>query len=124
MKKKNEDMLPVKEEITLGPPPKKVKSENEAAAVFHIPPDKFTAKLPDPFPLPTNFPPKLCMLWKLRLCCRVLARAIYAMKCYPTPGEYQQIGQQITEKYPFLKSPVGIPYVSDQQESHTILVQV
>ena len=48
-------MLPVKEEITLGPPSKKVKSENEAAAVFHIPQDKFTAKLPDPFPLPTNF---------------------------------------------------------------------
>ena len=40
------------------------------------------------------------------------------MKCYPTPEEYQRIGQQIIEKYPFLKSPVGVPYVSNQQGRH------
>ena len=117
----NEDILPVKEEIAVGPPSKKIKSEN-AAGVFHIPQDKFSAKLPDPFPLPTNFPPKImCALEAKALLPAlsgkfygVLARAIYAMKCYPTPREYQRIGQQIIENYPFLKSPVGEPYVSDQ----------
>lgn len=44
----------------------------------------------------------------------VLAQAIYVVKCYPTPGEYQRIGQQIIKKYPFLKLPLGEPYVSDQ----------
>ena len=53
----------------------------------------------------------------------ILARAIYAMKCYPTPEEYRRIGQQIIDKYPFLKSPVGVPYVSDQH-GHIILMQV
>ena len=127
----NEDILPVKEEITVGPPSKKVKSENEAASVFHIPQDKFTAKLPDPFPLPTNFPPKVMYALEAKALLPalngrfygVLARVIYAMKCYPTP-EYRRIGQQIIEKYPFLKSPVGVPYVSDQQGGCVILMQV
>ena len=44
--------------------------------------------------------------------CGVIACAVYAIKCYPTSAEYERLGQQILEKYPFLKSPVGAPYVS------------
>ena len=114
----DEDILPVKEVIALGPPSKKIKSEN-AAAVFHIPQDKHSTKLPDPFPFPTNFPPKIMHALEMKAMLPnhsgrfygVIARAVYAIKCYPTHAEYEQLGQQIIDKYPFLMSPVGEPYV-------------
>ena len=110
----DENILPVKEEIVLSPPTKKLKIEHPTAT-FHISHDKHTVKLPDPFPFPTNFPPEIMYALELKAMLPtqsrkfygVIAWAVYAIKCYPTSSEYEQLGQQIIEKYPFLKSPVG-----------------
>ena len=40
-----------------------------------------------------------------------IARAMFALKRYPTSEEYNFVGERIVEKYPFLKAPLGNGYV-------------
>ncbi len=40
-----------------------------------------------------------------------VAAAVFSFKSYPTKDEYTHIGQQIINKYPFLKSSTGTGYV-------------
>lgn len=41
-----------------------------------------------------------------------VAAAIFRFKAYPTRAEYDHIGQQMIQQYPFLKSFSGTGYVS------------
>lgn len=111
----------IKDYGTAHPPTKKVKfDESESARQFKLANDKHTTTIPNPFPFPKNYPPAVeCALHAkivpqeiLNRFLAVTARAIYAIKCYPRSNEYDAIGVQIIQKYPFLKSPIGCPYVS------------
>jgi hypothetical protein len=39
-----------------------------------------------------------------------IARAMYAVKKYPTSLEFESVGWLVVERYPFLKSPIGNGY--------------
>lgn len=93
----DEDILPAREEVA--PPTKKIKTES-ATAAFHLPNDKYSTVLPDPFPLPVNFPPDIMNALETKTMLPkqsgkfygVVARAVYALKCYPTSAEYERLG--------------------------------
>lgn len=81
---------------------------------------KLESPLPIPFELPRNFPPMvMCELEKNMLSITgkskfisAVGAAIFHHKSYPTKQEYEHVGQQIIEKYPFLRSASGSGYVS------------
>ena len=87
---------------------------------FHLVNDKFSTKIPTPFPFPRNYPPvvesalneKVVPPEVLSRFLHSIAQAIYAIKCYPTSQEYESIGLQVVERYPFLESPAGGACVS------------
>ena len=98
-----------------GPSTKKLKLDS-----FHLPKDKFSKSLSKPFNFPQNFPPEVegalstkSMLPRtLNRFLTTIARAIYNEKCYPTAEEYRRVAEETIQRYPFLASPVGSPYVS------------
>ena len=105
-------------EIKSCPPPKKVKIEqDEKKRLFVLVSDKHTKPLPDP--LPDNYSPeitvalnKLVPLPTLEKFITAVGRAVFALKCYPTSKELQQVAIQAVEKWIFLWAPHGTPYVS------------
>jgi len=76
--------------------------------------------LPIPFELPKNFPQDVQKdLKESRLIGRARAKfisgicsAIFHHKAHPSKAEYDHIGEQIVNKYPFLRSKTGSGYVS------------
>ena len=100
-------------------PPKKLKTEDDGLR-FQLPNGKHTKSIPQPFPFPHNYTPSVeCALMAkvvppeaMKKFLATIARAVYAIKCYPTTGEYEALGDEIIHRYPFMKSPAGCPYVS------------
>lgn len=100
--------------------PKRQKVDIDTPLQFRLTNDKESITLPTPFPFPQNFPPSVeCAIRTkvmppeaMRRFLAVMARALYAIKCYPTAGEYEAIGVQVIQRYPFMRSPAGCPYVS------------
>ena len=81
---------------------------------------KLEPPLPIPFELPHIFPASvMCELengiltgkGKSKFVAEVAA-AMFCYKSYPTKEEYDHVGQQIIEKYSFLRSSSGNGYVS------------
>lgn len=115
----DEELAPAEEVEVASKPSKRQKMEGDAQ-FFRLKNDKNTTSIPTPFPFPQNYTPSVeCALRAKVMPPEVmkkflagLARAVYAIKCYPTPSEYEALGVQIIQKYPFLKSPAGCPYVS------------
>ena len=95
-------------------------SQLEKQQEFQLANDKALAVLPVPFPFPANYPPivESALLGRvvppeaMKRFLSCIARAVYAIKCYPTSQEYESVGMQVIQKYPFMKSPAGSPYVS------------
>lgn len=108
--------LTVSEDVA---PTKRQKIEGDAQ-FFQLTNDKNTTSLPNPFPFPQNYTPRVeCALRSkvmppevMKKFLAAIARAVYSIKCYPTASEYESLGVQIIQRYPFLKSPAGCPYVS------------
>ena len=100
--------------------PKRPRHDADTSLHFKLTNDKQSITIPTPFPFPQNFPPIVeCALRRKSIppdamsrFLSVMARATYAIKCYPAPGEYESIGVQVIQRYPFMKSPAGCPYVS------------
>ena len=101
-------------------PPKRPRHDADTSLHFKLTNDKQSIHIPTPFPFPQNFPPVVeCALHAksvppevMKRFLSVMARATFAIKCYPTSGEYESIGVQVIQHYPFMKSPAGCPYVS------------
>lgn len=70
------------------------------------------------FQLPTNYSPQVEASLKeksmttasTRMFVTAIARAMYAVKRYPTSEEFDFIGRHVIEKYPFLRCPIGNGY--------------
>ena len=85
--------------------------------MFH---GKSEKALPIPFELPCNYPKDVVDdLKEKRLSGRARAKfigavcsAIFSHKSFPTTDEYNHVGEQIVNQYPFLKSKSGSVYVS------------
>ena len=116
-----DDELAISREVqVMENPPKKLKTEDNKLK-FQLPNDKNTKSIPHPFPFPQNYPPSVeCALMAkvvppeaMRKFLATTARAVYAIKCYPTTSEYETLGVEIIQRYPFMKSPAGCPYVSN-----------
>ena len=101
------------------------KAEATPTSFCHCKPREITKRelespLPMPFKLPRNFPPLvMCELKKDMLSIAgktkfisAVAASMFHHKSYPTKQEYEHVGQQIIEKYPFLRSASGTGYVS------------
>ena len=94
--------------------PRMVKTRMKATMRGKEPP------LPMPFPLPTNFRSEIMAALKQevlspslrRKFLSAIASAIFRHKGYPTKEEYNHVGQQVIEKYPFLCTKDGCGYVS------------
>ena len=76
--------------------------------------------LPDPFELPKNFRPDVASALKLgkmtlstnRAFLSSIASAMVVYKKYPSSDDYINVARTIVNRYPFMKSPTGKPYVS------------
>lgn len=76
--------------------------------------------LPNPFPLPKYF--RRDVLDKLNskemtsestsAFLSSIASSMLLYKQYPTHDDYVCVGRSVIEKYPFMASPAGTPYVS------------
>ena len=114
------DSWEVNSEVSTANPSKRQKVNPGIPLQFKLTNDKQSITLPTPFPFPHNFPPSVeCALRAkmmtpeaMKKFLATMARALYALKCYPTAGEYEAIGVQVIQRYPFMKSPAGCPYVS------------
>lgn len=53
-----------------------------------------------------------------RLFITSIARSMFAVKKYPTTQAFDNIGQLVLRKYPFLKSPLGNGYVWEACFAH------
>ena len=114
--------MDLSQEIEVEPttPAKKRMKLEGYAPVFIIEKDKNSKSVPDPFPFPEKYTPEVAMcisrqfmppqvVEKVITC---LARAVFAHKYYPTKSELEQVAAQAVQKYPFVKAPAGLPYVS------------
>ena len=73
--------------------------------------------LPDPFELPKNFRPDVASALKLGKMTLSTNRAFLssiasAMFVYKSSDDYINVARSIVNRYPFMKSPTGKPYVS------------
>ncbi len=76
--------------------------------------------LPDPFELPRNYRPdvvqalesKKMTLGTTSSFLSAIAGSMFTYKRYPTNEDYVNVARVIVQKYPFMKSPTGKPYVS------------
>ena len=76
--------------------------------------------LPDPFPLPKNFPSEVEMALRTqkmtketnRAFLSAVAAAMLAYKRFPTKEEYTRVAKDILQKYPFMRPSNGSPTVS------------
>ena len=88
--------------------------------LFILENDKFTKTLPDPFPFPDNFTPEISLAIRNQMMPpRVLdkfitavARAVFALKMYPTSKELERMSIQAIERWVFLQESYGSPFVS------------
>lgn len=104
-------------EIKSGPASKKIKLEYKPFALEN---DKLMKPLPDPFPFPENYSPEITVAltnWlmppkTLEKFVTAVARAAFALKCYPTSKELERVAIQAIEKWEFLRAPQGSPFVS------------
>ena len=93
--------------------PKKKRKANEKSKEDTIP-------LPDPFPLPQHYSAEVeagLKAKKISSTARIaftnkVACAMLCYKRYPTKEDYENVTRVITQKYPFMKAPVGSPTVS------------
>jgi hypothetical protein len=100
------------EELKIQPPTKAKKQK------FHKTEDD-SIPLPDPFPLPKHYPTSIetalkrgNMAYKEKQAfLSEVASAILRFKRYPTHDDYVCVARSVTNKYPFLKSTCGKPYV-------------
>lgn len=75
-----------------------------------------------PFELPQNYPAIVMVdLQQKKLSTKArtkfiasISAAIFRHKSYPSKEEYDHVGAQIVDKYPFLKSSHGAGYVSTE----------
>ena len=80
---------------------------------------QFTSDLLEKFVLPANYVPeveaglkyKSMNVATARLFISSIARAMYAVKKYPTSAEFDAVGRLVIDKYPFLKSLIGNGFV-------------
>ncbi len=78
------------------------------------------APLPDPFVLPKHFRPDVDSALKLgkmtvstnKAFLSTVAGSMFSHKRYPDADDYTNVARTIVQKYPFMKSPTGKPYVS------------
>lgn len=76
--------------------------------------------LPDPFPLPKNFPSEVEIALRTekmtketnRVFLSAVAAAMLGYKRYPTKEEYTRVAKDIIQKYPFMRPSNGSPTVS------------
>ena len=76
--------------------------------------------LPDPFPLPKHYRADVELALKSgnmtedtnRAFLSCVAASMFTYKRYPTADDYRNVARVIIQKYPFMKSPTGTPYVS------------
>ena len=75
--------------------------------------------LPDPFELPKNYRPDVESALKSgkmtldtnKAFLSTVAACMFSYKKYPTSDDYNNVARTIVQKYPFMKSPIGKPYV-------------
>lgn len=76
-------------------------------------------QLPNPFPLPQNYPVDVetdlkrgsMTVTTMRKFVTVVAHAIFALKRYPSLVEFTLVALQIVNNYPFLKNTGANPHV-------------
>ena len=76
--------------------------------------------LPDPFPLPKHYRADVEPALKsgnmtedtTRELLSCVATSMFTYKRYPTADDYRNVARVTIQKYPFMKSPTGTPYVS------------
>jgi hypothetical protein len=77
-----------------------------------------TGTITDTFSLPVNFSPhvenalaeKAMMSRLFATFIPTIARAVFAVKRYPSAAEYDILAKLVVDKYPFMKSPLGCGY--------------
>ena len=79
-----------------------------------------TFPLTDPFELPKHYRPGVEAALKSgnmtletnKSFLSTIAASMFTYKKYPTADDYNNVARVIIQKYPFMKSPTGKPYVS------------
>ena len=79
-----------------------------------------TVPLPDPFPLPKYYRADVetalvsgkMTKETMSTFLSAIASAMLVFKCYPTREDYICVARSVLQKYSFISSPAGTPYVS------------